>query len=170
MKKLLRQIIIRLAEGGILPSDKDPDRAVLEKYVRDATVLFLDIEGFSSLLQTYPLERMNRAIETYFSLFYDLIQKRGGDINETAGDGMMVIFLDEDPKTHARNAVQAAIEIRMQCADYKKTRDPSLFPISVNIGISSGEVYLGSTKMRGTEGDRWTFTASGSVTLLAARL
>jgi len=31
-------------------------------------------------------------------------------------------------------------------------------------------VYLGSTKMRGTEGDRWTFTASGPVTLLAARL
>ncbi|MBW1773981.1 MAG: hypothetical protein JRJ82_13975 [Deltaproteobacteria bacterium] len=29
---------------------------------------------------------------------------------------------------------------------------------------------MGSTKMRGAEGDRWTFTASGPVTILAARL
>ncbi len=48
--------------------------------------------------------------------------------------------------------------------------DPDLFPIQVNIGIQSGETYLGSTKMRGSEGERWTFTASGAVTILAARL
>jgi class 3 adenylate cyclase len=48
--------------------------------------------------------------------------------------------------------------------------DIDLFPIKVNTGISSGEVYLGSTKMRGAGGDRWTFTASGEVTILAARL
>ena len=29
---------------------------------------------------------------------------------------------------------------------------------------------MGSTKMRGSEGERWTFTASGSVTIMAARL
>jgi class 3 adenylate cyclase len=46
----------------------------------------------------------------------------------------------------------------------------NLFPVQVNIGISSGNVYLGSTKLRGTEGDRWTYTASGPVTVLAARL
>ena len=40
----------------------------------------------------------------------------------------------------------------------------------MNTGISSGEVYLGSTKMRSAEGSRWTFTASGRVTVLAARL
>lgn len=38
------------------------------------------------------------------------------------------------------------------------------------VGINSGEVYLGSTKMGSTEGERWTFTASGEVTIRAARL
>lgn len=149
---------------------KDPERALLDKYVRDATILFLDIEGFTTLVQRYPQETINRAIESYFSIFFDLIQKHGGDINETAGDGMMVIFLDPDPTQQARNAVQTAVEIQKKCLQVPKIGNADLFPIQVNIGIGSGQVYMGSTKIRGTGRDRWTFTASGSVTILAARL
>ena len=109
-------------------------------------------------------------IESYFSIFYDLIQKNGGDVNEMAGDGMMVIFLEPDATKRAKNAVQAAWEIQKECLKIPKERDSDLFPIQVNIGICSGEVYLGSTKMRGTGGDRWTFTASGPVTVMASRL
>jgi class 3 adenylate cyclase len=149
--------------------EQDPDRAVLDKYIQDATVLFLDIEGFTSLVQTHPQEQVNRTIETYFSCFYDWIQKSRGDINETAGDGMMVIFLDPDPLRHARNAVDAARQLQERCLQMQAA-EAERIPIKVNIGISSGEVYLGSTKMRSTLGDRWTFTASGQVTILAARL
>jgi class 3 adenylate cyclase len=151
--------------------EKDPEKkGLLDKYIQDATILFLDIEGFSLLLQKYPQETINRTIESYFSIFLDLIQKNGGDINETAGDGMMVIFLDPDPVQHARNAIQTALEIQEQCEIKSENGDPRLFPIQVNIGIHSGEAYLGSTKMSGSEGERWTFTASGAVTVMAARL
>jgi class 3 adenylate cyclase len=150
--------------------EKDPEKGPLDKYVQDATVLFLDIEGFTSLLQIYSTERINHVIESYFSIFYDLIQKSGGDVNEMAGDGMMVIFLEPDPVKRAKSAVGAALEIQEQCMKYSEERDSFLFPIQVNIGICSGEVYLGSTKMKGTGGDRWTFTASGPVTIVAARL
>ena len=150
--------------------EKDPEKALLNRDIQDATVLFLDIEGFTILMQNYPLERINLAIESYFSIFFDLIQKNGGDINETAGDGLMAIFLEPDPVKHAQNAVQAALEIQERCLSISKKDDSDLFAIQINIGISSGEVYMGSTKMRGTEGSRWTFTASGPVTILAARL
>jgi class 3 adenylate cyclase len=150
--------------------EKDPEKGSLDKYVQDATVLFLDIEGFTSLLQKYSKERISHVIESYFSIFYDLIQKNGGDVNEMAGDGMMVIFLEPDPIRRAKSAVRAALEIQEQCMKYAEEGDAFLFPIQVNIGICSGEVYLGSTKMRGTGGDRWTFTASGPVTIVAARL
>jgi len=167
IKNVLSRFVPETAKSII---EQDPEKAMLDKYIQDATVLFLDIEGFTTLVQKYPPERINRAIEAYFSMFFDLIRKAGGDVNETAGDGMMVIFLDPNTRQHARNAVQAAVEIKHTCDEYAERRDPDLFPIRVNIGISSGEVYLGSTKMRGTEGDRWTFTASGPVTILAARL
>ena len=150
--------------------EKNPEEMHLDRYIQEATVLFLDIEGFTTLLQTYSTERITRVIEIYFSMFYDIIQKCGGDINETAGDGMMVIFLEHDPVKRSQNAIQAAREIRDRCSSIYRKEDQDLFPIQVNIGICSGEVHIGPTKIRGTKGDRWTFTASGSVTVMASRL
>ena len=167
IKSVLAHFVPSTAKDMI---EKDPDWALRDKYIQDATVLFLDVEGFTSLVQKYPHEEINQAIESYFSMFFDIIQRMGGDINETAGDGMMVIFLDPDPNIHPGKAVQAALDIQKKCEEFSETDDSDRISIRVNIGISSGEVYLGSTKMRGAEGDRWTFTASGPVTILAARL
>ena len=168
IKRVLGHFVPRTAKNII---EEEPDKkGLLSKYVEDATILFLDIEGFTLLLQEYSQERINRVIESYFSTFFTLIRKNRGDINETAGDGMMVIFLDPDPEQHARNAVQAALDIREACIKESKNKDSNLFPVQVNIGINSGETYLGSTKMSGSEGERWAFTASGEVTIRAARL
>jgi adenylate cyclase len=167
IRKVLSNFVPETAKNII---EKDPDKGQLDKYLRDATVLFLDIEGFTILLQEYPMERINHVIESYFSIFFDLIQKNGGDVNEMAGDGMMVIFLRPDYDGHTKSAVLSALEIQRQCSAISKETSSELFPIQVNMGISSGEVYLGSTKMRGAGGDRWTFTASGPVTIMAARL
>ncbi len=167
IRKVLSNFVPETAKNII---EKDPDKGQLDRYLRDATILFLDIEGFTILLQEYPMETINRVIESYFSIFFDLIQKNGGDVNEMAGDGMMVIFLHHDPYSHTKSAVLAALEIQKRCLAISREGDSELFPIQVNIGVSSGEVYLGSTKMRGAGGDRWTFTASGPVTIMAARL
>jgi class 3 adenylate cyclase len=167
IKTVLSNFVPETAKNII---EKDPYKGNLDKYIQDATVLFLDIEGFTVLLQEHPVERINRVIESYFSIFFDLIQKNGGDVNEMAGDGMMVIFLHPDPERHTKNSVLAALEIRERCLAVSKDNSSELFPIQVNIGISTGEVYLGSTKMKGTGGDRWTFTATGPVTVMAARL
>jgi class 3 adenylate cyclase len=167
---------IKRVMGYFVPStakniiEKEPEeKGLLDKYIQDASILFLDIEGSSLLIERYSQEKINRTIEYYFSIFFNLIQKNGGDINETAGDGMMVIFLDSDPIQHAGNAVRAALEIQEESL---KTHDKKLdlFEIRVNIGIHTGKVYLGSTKMRGREEERWTYTASGAVTIMAARL
>jgi len=168
IKRLMGYFVPSTAKNII---EKEPEKSgLLEKYIQDASVLFLDIESFTLLQEKYSQEKINRTIEYYFSIFLNLIQKNGGDINETAGDGMMVIFLDSDPIQHARNAVRAALEIQGECLKTNKDRIPNPFDIRVNIGVHTGKVYLGSTKMRGSEEERWTFTASGAVTIMAARL
>jgi class 3 adenylate cyclase len=168
IKQVLGHFVPRTARNII---EKEPEKkGLLDKYIQDASVLFLDIEGFTLLQEKYSQEKINHTIEYYFSIFLNLIQKNGGDINETAGDGMMVIFLDPDPIKHAQNAVKTALEIKERCQQLSVDEDPDKFTIKVNTGIHSGKVYLGSTKMRGSEGERWTFTASGSVTVMAARL
>ena len=40
----------------------------------------------------------------------------------------------------------------------------------MNMGLNSGRAAVGSTKFEGAMGTRWTFTASGPVTNLAARI
>ena len=96
--------------------------------------------------------------------------KGGGDINETAGDGLMIIFQAGDAGEHARAAVVAALAIREQTRAANRDRAKGQPAIAVNIGISSGECDVGATRFSGPAGERWTFTASGLPTNLAARL
>ena len=147
--------------------EENPDAPGLGKTARDVTVLFLDIEGYSRLSEELSRPTMNAVVERYFSLFLAPIRAEGGDINETAGDGLMIVFPDG---AHAAAAVRAALAIREETA--RLNRDPSRHhpPIAVNIGISSGECDVGTTRFAAPMGERWTFTASGPVTNLAARL
>jgi class 3 adenylate cyclase/HAMP domain-containing protein len=150
--------------------EANPEAPGLGKTARDVTVLFLDIEGYARLSEALPRPVLNAVVERYFSLFLAPIRAEGGDINETAGDGLMIIFPAGESGAHAAAAVRAALAIREQT--FRANQDPgrSHPPIVVNIGISSGECDVGTTRFEGPAGERWTFTASGPVTNLAARL
>jgi DNA-binding response OmpR family regulator len=146
----------------------NPEAPELAKRERDVSVLFLDISGYASLSELLPPPALNAMIERYFSAFLDRIQEAGGDINETAGDGFMAIFQGADPGLHAVRAVDTALAL-LGATDALNARsgDP---PLAVHIGVNSGTALVGSTRFEGVRGARWTFTASGSVTNLAARL
>jgi class 3 adenylate cyclase len=109
-------------------------------------------------------------VERYFSSFLDDIYANRGDINETAGDGLMIIFQDDDPCAHARAAVRTALAIRAQTQRINTELAGVYAPVAVNIGINSGLAAVGATRFQSATGTRWTFTASGPVTNLAARL
>ena len=113
---------------------------------------------------------MNFFIEMYFSSFLDDIHQNDGDINETAGDGLMVIFQDEKKALHAENAVKTAIAIQEKVQSINQDLEGHFQPLLVNIGINSGSALVGSTCFEGITGTRFTFTASGPVTNVAARI
>jgi class 3 adenylate cyclase len=148
----------------------NPEAPELEKKEQDVSVLFVDISGYARLSELLPREDMNLIIERYFSSFLDCIHTNGGDINETAGDGLMVIFADADPQHHARKAAQAALEMVQRAAPLDAQLPETWGPIAVHIGINSGLALVGPTKLQGATGTRWTYTASGPVTNIAARL
>jgi class 3 adenylate cyclase len=72
-------------------------------------VLFVDIVGYSRLSDRLDAARLNQLVERYFGAFLDEILGQGGDVNETAGDGLMVIFQDPDPRRHAVAAALAGL-------------------------------------------------------------
>jgi class 3 adenylate cyclase len=92
----------------------------------------------------------------------------GGDINEIAGDGLMAIFQGVSPQQHALSATAAAMAILAVTAALQQ-EDPTQ-PIAVHMGLNSGVALVGLTCLKGQHGTRWTFTARGPMTNLAARL
>ena len=149
--------------------EKDPEAPDLEKKDIDVTVLFLDVAGYTRISETQSRDKVTFIIEKYFSSFLDVIYVHGGDINETAGDGLMVIFQGEPEKT-ALSAVQAALEIRGKTLEINEELKNRFQPVEVNMGINSGLAAVGMSRFTGTSGTRMTFTATGPVTNVAARI
>src|SRR5207245_6938578 len=146
----------------------NPDAPELAKQERDVSVLFLDISGYTSLSDRLAADVLNALVERYFSTFLDHIHAAGGDINETAGDGFMAIFQDVDVHAHATTAVDTALALL--AATEALNQDNGAQPLALHMGLNSGLALVGSTRFEGLRGARWTFTASGPVTNLAARL
>jgi len=146
----------------------NPEAPELAKRERDVSALFLDISGYARLSERMAPEVLNTLVERYFSTFLDRIHEGGGDINETAGDGFMAIFQEEDVQAHATKAGDTALALLAATAELN--RENHEHPLSVHMGINSGLALVGSTRFEGSRGTRWTFTASGPMTNLAARL
>jgi class 3 adenylate cyclase len=150
--------------------DEAPEAPALAKREVDVSVLFVDIAGYVRLSERFDSDRVNRLVERYFGAFLDEIVKYGGDVNETAGDGLMMIFQDPDPRRHAEAAVLTACAIVRRTREINAEAGSLAEPITLHVGVNSGVAAVGATKIEATAGTRWTYTATGPVTNLAARL
>ncbi len=150
--------------------EEAPEAPLLDKHEADVSVLFADITDYTLLSAQMDLEQVNQIVERYFGAFLDEILKQGGDVNETAGDGLMVIFQNSDPRRHASAAVLAALGIQRRTREINGELQGQLPPIAMHVGVNSGIASVGATKIEGMAGTRWTYTASGPTTNVAARL
>jgi class 3 adenylate cyclase len=159
--------------------ERDPSATSLEKRNEEVSVLFLDIAGYTRLSEQLEAKRLNQLVQTYFSSFLEIIRRHHGDVNETAGDGLMVIFQKQPrgaanvetggEEDHALNATRAAFAIRQKTAALNEEY-AGVFPaISLHMGINTGQALVGATKLGGAASQRWTFTATGPTTNIAAR-
>ena len=130
-------------------------------------MLFADITGYTRLSSRLAADDLDALVERYFGAFFDEIVKHGGDVNETAGDGLMVIFHEGD---HARAAVGTARGIHRRAAEIGVELRSRFDPLAMHIGVNTGPALLGASKIEGRAGTRWTYTASGLTTNIAARL
>jgi class 3 adenylate cyclase len=150
--------------------ENSPTGEVQEARELDISMLFLDIEGYTKITECVGGTRVNTLVEKYFSVFMDAIYENNGDVVETAGDGLMVLFLSEDKNTHALEAVRAAQTIKEQACVINDDCSLDSQPLVVNVGICSGQAFVGAAKFESVTGSRWTYTSHGTTTNVAARL
>jgi class 3 adenylate cyclase len=163
LSKFVPNTVSRLIEkspNGEMPGSKE----------QDVSVLFLDIEAYTKICERLGDEEMNDIIEKHFSAFMDAIYANDGDVNETAGDGLMVLFMDEDKVQNALGAVRTALKIREDTIKIGRECSSLYRPLEINMGINSGPAFVGAAKFDSYTGSRWTYTARGSITNVAARI
>lgn len=132
--------------------------------VNQTTILFTDIEGFTSISESLPPEDLIAALNQYFSLIAKPIEANGGVISQFQGDAVLATFNAPKPDpNHASNAIEAALEI--QQALKGQTFGHNL-PFNTRIGINTGLVVGGLVG----SGDRVGYTVHGDNVNLTARL
>ena len=146
---------------------RDPEAPDFSKQERDASILFLDISGYTRLSELLPASVLNELIERYFSAFLDEVGERDGSVNETMGDGFIAVFQQPDPEQNAALATETALALLAATDRLNRAGNQ---PIEVHIGVSSGMALVGSTQFEGRHGTRWVFSASGHAVNVAARL
>ena len=147
---------------------KDPEHAMLSGERRDATVLFCDIRGFTSMTERLTPEEVVSLLNEFYTLTIESIFKHDGTVNKFMGDAVMGVFGAPIPHPdHAARAVKAALDIRQAVAELGIRRQTlGKEPFAVGIGVSLGEVIAGTI---GTE-ERMEYTVIGDSVNVAARL
>lgn len=170
-KKRLRdqqkELVRRFATSEVAEDLQQSGFALQGRHV-DATVMFCDIRGFTSLVESQPPEETIELLNTYYTLMFDAINGRGGVVNQMIGDGLMAIFGAPLPlERHAEAAAHAALDmielIDLLAVERKST---GRAPIRIGIGIGTGNLVAGYT---GTQ-QRATYTCIGDTVNVAARL
>lgn len=146
---------ISTSERGLQPGEGE---------VREATVLFTDIEGFSTFSEKVPPERLVMVLNEYFDAVSGAVDRHGGVITQFQGDAMLITFntVRDDPD-HAAKAVRTALEIQ-------ETTRERLFGGAVlmrtRCGINTGRIVAGAVG----SAERLLYTVHGDEVNIAARL
>ncbi len=130
----------------------------------DATVMFVDICGFTSIAETQPVKDVVEMLNRYFDVIVKEILDRSGHVDKFMGDAVMAVFRGED---HLERAVQTALGIRRTIEALGISDEINFMP-KVSIGFNTGDLIsgnIGSVSLK-----RLDYTVIGDVVNTAQRL
>ena len=135
----------------------------LDPIERQATVLFLDIAGFTTLTESKGAQGTIDILNAYFDAATGIISKHHGVVTQFQGDAILAVFnVPVENEAYAQCAYDAAIEILAKISD-------SIFAgerLAVRAGLHSGPLVAGNVG----GGGRQSYTVHGDTVNLAARL
>jgi class 3 adenylate cyclase/tetratricopeptide (TPR) repeat protein len=145
-------------------------RNKIEGERKQVTVMFCDMEGFTSLVERIGPEEAYSIMDQVYEILIHKVHDYDGTVNEMTGDGIMALFgapiaLEDAPQ----RALRSALAIHREVARYSeksKQEQKRIPPVKMRIGIHTGPVVVGSL---GND-LRVEFKAVGDTVNLASRM
>lgn len=165
---------IRTAFSRYVPSQvveqllENPDLLRLGGEEREATVLFSDLEGFTTVSETMPPPHLASLLNEYLTEMTRVVIENGGIIDKYLGDGIMAEFgIPLAHPNHADQAVRAALSMQVGLrnlnAEWEKQ---GRVQVNCRIGIHTGQLVAGNL---GSD-QVFDYTVIGDSVNLASRL
>jgi len=157
---LAPQVIDRMVDGR--------EEVKIGAEEREITVMISDLENFSTLVATLPLDTFSEVINEYFDGVIDILWKHEAMIDKMTGDGIIAIFgAPVASNDHADRAIACAREIDLYALEIRERM--------IGRGIKFGYTRMGLSSGIGLVGNfggerRFNYTAYGEVVVIAARL
>ena len=127
---------------------------------KEVTVMFIDIENYTKLSESYSKEELIKLLDDFCMIVTKSIEKYRGTIDKFIGDSIMAFWGGiDDLNEHALLACECA----MDCLD--EIRKSNL-NINIRIGINTGDVVIGNFGSK----ERFNFTVLGDNVNQASRL
>ncbi|MDR0695596.1 MAG: hypothetical protein LBF56_02385 [Holosporales bacterium] len=155
-----KDFVRKLLKHGIEP--------VLGGRAQEITILFSDIEAFSTISENLPAEYLILHLSEYFEALTHKIVEHNGTIDKYIGDSIMAIWgAPNHDDNHAINACYAALDCQAVVLDlHEKWQTLGKPSLPTRVGIHCGTAVVGNIGIS----DRMNFTAIGDAVNIAARL
>jgi class 3 adenylate cyclase len=134
----------------------------------EATIVFSDIRGFSSLAERLPPREVAEVVGRHLTAMVEVVTAHGGVLDKFAGDAVMAVFGAPRPAAdHPRRALACAAAMqRRQLALNNAAEHAGLPAFQIGIGINTGTVIAGTLGGPG----RLDYTVLGDAVNIAQRL
>jgi class 3 adenylate cyclase/DNA-binding NarL/FixJ family response regulator len=145
---------------------KEFENNLVANEVLEATVMFIDICGFTAVTEKLPANAIVNMINKLFDVIVHEIISQQGHVDKFMGDAVMAVFRGN---YHLDRAIDAALAIKERLKSVEETIAGSeVFKPEVAIGINSGEMVsgnIGSSSLK-----RLDYTVIGDAVNTAQRL
>ena len=135
---------------------------------QDITVVFTDVQGFTTIAEAADPDTLMRQTSRYFSALTAAFLAEGGTVDKFIGDAVMVFWNAPNPqKDHVARACRAVLAAKAAGERLNvEFEDDGLKPFITRFGIHVGEAVIGNVGST----ERMNYTALGNTVNLAARL
>jgi adenylate cyclase len=153
----------------------DPDRLKLGGEMREITIMFQDIRGFTTISEQFDAGGLAKFINGFLTPMTGIVLKNRGTIDKYIGDCIMALWnAPLDDTTHAVNACRCALEMRdvnygplaEKIKGEAEAEGRKYLPIKIGIGLNTGVCCVGNL---GSE-QRFDYSVLGDDVNLASRI